>query len=315
MSGERSGVLVVDKPRGPTSHDVVATMRRRLGTRRVGHAGTLDPMATGVLVILFGEGTKLEPFLSSARKVYRAGVELGRSTTTLDAEGDTTEEAPVPGEVLAEIARLESDPRGPGGRVEAALQLERGRLWQVPPAFSAIKVAKIRSHTRARAGEAVELEARPVVVHEARLLSARAPAALELQLDVSKGYYVRAFARDLGAALGCPAHLGALARIRSGPFDLQAALDLDDRERDPLASALSLAQAAARSLASLHLDETQERLARAGRGLDPERVSGAAEIPEGARVALLDTSSRRLIAVCERRPAELAILRVFHDLP
>ncbi len=126
---------------------------------------------------------------------------------------------------------------------------------------------------------------------------------------------MRAFARDLGAALGCPAHLGALARIRSGPFDLQAALDLDDRERDPLASALSLAHAAARSLASLQLDETQERLARAGRGLDPERVSGAAEIPEGARVALLDASARRLIAVCERRPAELAILRVFHDLP
>lgn len=313
---EPSGVLVVDKPKGPTSHDVVGRLRRRLGTRRVGHAGTLDPMATGVLVILFGEGTKLEPFLSSTHKRYRAGVELGAGTSTLDAEGEITARGQVPAGVLQELARLSAEPASEAPLLEAALALERARTAQVPPAYSAIKVDGVRSHARARAGEQVELPPRPVAVRAARVVAAsQEPARLELELEVSKGYYVRSFARDLGLALGCPAHLASLVRTQAGPFRLEEALALEDASLDLLALSRSLASAASACLPRVSLDEAQTRLVRAGRGLDPARVAACAELPSGQPVALLDLSSRHLIAVAERRPEELAPLRVFHDGP
>ena len=208
------GVLRIDKPRGPTSHDVVASVRRALGQRSVGHAGTLDPMATGLLVVMAGEATKLSAHLSGDDKEYDAEVLFGAETDTLDAEGIVTarapDGAPPPGE--AEVA--------------SALAAMTGPLRQVPPAVSAIKVDGVPLHARARRGEVVEVPPRDVVLHEATLRWVRAdPPSCGLSLRVSKGFYVRSFARDLARALGTLGHLGALRRTRSGLMAVDGALD------------------------------------------------------------------------------------------
>jgi tRNA pseudouridine55 synthase len=261
------GVLVIDKPKGPTSHDVVARVRRTLGTRRVGHAGTLDPMASGVLVVLVGEGTKLAPFLTAHDKRYDARVVLGSATDTLDAEGTVTTEAPLPPWLVEEIEHLAGG--SPAPRIEAALAAERARALQTPPAFSAIKIAGQKSYDRARRGEEVELADRPVEVAH---LEARAAgpvdggtrAFLDVSLAVSKGYYVRSLARDLGAALSVPAHLGALRRTQSGPFGLDRACPLSSDRTALAAAVVPLAAAAASSLSAAHL--TAEGVLRASQG-------------------------------------------------
>ncbi|HMJ14672.1 MAG TPA: tRNA pseudouridine(55) synthase TruB, partial [Polyangiaceae bacterium] len=191
------GVLVVDKPEGPTSHTVVAEARRLYGTRAVGHAGTLDPMASGVLVLVFGEATKLSGYLTQQSKRYSARVRLGRSTSTDDAWGEVVEERPI-GEVNRDA-------------LEATLAKERARTEQVPPPVSAIKVCGQRAYRLARAGREPELEARTVCIHSLELLGFDGET-IELELHVSKGYYVRALARDLGQSLGLPAHLSGLRR-------------------------------------------------------------------------------------------------------
>jgi tRNA pseudouridine55 synthase len=229
------GVLLVDKPEGPTSHDVVARVRRLLGTRRVGHAGTLDPMATGLLVVLVGEATKLEPYLSTAEKGYRATIAFGVSTDTLDVTGTTTATAAVDEGLVAELASIERTGRiAEAPRIAAALELERARTEQQPPAHSAIKIDGVRSYTHARAGRDVELALRPVRMLELALDAATsAPASIEISMRVSKGYYVRSFARDLGAALDTPSALARLRRTRSGSFDLSDAVRLDVRAGRP----------------------------------------------------------------------------------
>ncbi len=259
------GVLVVDKPSGMTSHDVVAQARRIFGTRAVGHAGTLDPMATGVLLLLFGEATKLSNFLTADDKRYRATVVFGRATDSLDADGVTTQEVVVTPEQL--------DP----SRIDAALAGELARLSQVPPAVSAIKVDGRRAHALVRAGQAPELAERAVRVHELELLG-REGATITVELCVSKGYYVRAFARDLGTALGLPAHLSALRRLASGGFDLSLARAWP---APPESSLLGTAEAAQRALPSARLSESGLRRARLGQPLEPadfvERPSAAGE--------------------------------------
>lgn len=248
-AGALDGVLVVDKPRGPTSHDVVWRLRRALGQKRIGHAGTLDPMASGVLVVLLGEATKLAPFLTAHDKRYEARVILGRATATLDAQGEITASAPLPAWLVAEIEReAASDPAG-APRLHQALAAERARTQQIPPAFSAIKVAGERSYDRARRGEDVELEARSVAVQAldvtaAGLLEGGALAYVDLSMCVSKGYYVRSLARDLGEHLGVPSHLAALRRTQSGPFDLARAALLTQDRAALEALVLSLAAAA-----------------------------------------------------------------------
>jgi tRNA pseudouridine55 synthase len=205
------GILVVDKPRGPTSHDVVAAARRLLGTRAIGHAGTLDPMASGVLVLLVGEATKLAPYVTSEDKAYCATVAFGRATDTLDAEGTTTEQR-APGTFRLDPAAL-----------ERALVAERARTLQVPPSFSAISVGGVRAHRLSRSGKAVELAERPVAVRSLSLVERREDS-VTLRVEVSKGYYVRALARDLGAALELPAHLAALSRTASGAYRIADAV-------------------------------------------------------------------------------------------
>lgn len=210
------GLLVIDKPRGWTSHDVVNWTRRRLGEKRVGHGGTLDPAAEGVLLIAVGQATRLTSFLQDAGKQYLAHIVLGATSTTDDLEGDflaTTQPVIPP-------ARTE---------VERVLRRFEGEIEQLPPAFSAIKVGGRPLYRRSRAGEAVEATPRRVVIYRLELLHYAYPD-LVLAIDCGKGVYVRSLGRDLGAALGTGAYLHGLIRTRVGPFTLADAWSLDALE-------------------------------------------------------------------------------------
>ncbi len=293
MRATPSGVLVVDKPRGPTSHDVVARMRRALHTREVGHAGTLDPMATGVLVVAVGEATKLVPWLTSQSKAYEATIALGVETDSLDADGRETRRVP-PSETLR-AALAES--RGPhlAPAVRAALEVERARKTQVPPAFSAIHTEGERAHERARRGEEVELAPRVVTVHRLDLVaSSEEPPFVAVALDVSKGYYVRSLARDLSTALGTVGHLTALRRVRSGCFGAVAALPLDTPDDVLAARVEPLARGATRALPVARLTLTGARDARHGRRVKPADIDAPTREP----CAWLDVAGA-LVAVGE----------------
>ncbi len=222
MTAPRDGLLVVDKPAGWTSHDVVARVRRLAGTRRVGHAGTLDPMATGVLLVGVGRATRLLGHLSRGDKSYDATIRLGETTLTDDADG----------ELIAAVSARHLDENA----VRAAAGGLTGELSQVPSQVSAVKVAGRRAYARVRAGEAVELAARAVTVSrfDVRRVS-RVGDIVDVDVSVtcSSGTYVRALARDLGCALGVGGHVTALRRTRVGPFTLAAARPLADVERDP----------------------------------------------------------------------------------
>lgn len=246
-----SGLVVLDKPAGMTSHDVVARVRRALGTRKVGHAGTLDPMATGVLVLGVGRATRLLGHLTLTDKSYEATVRLGASTTTDDAEGEVTGTASAAGVT-------EDD-------VREALRAFEGEIEQVPSTVSAIKVDGKRAYQRARSGEEVELSARPVTIHAIAARNFRRDGDfldLDLTVTCSSGTYVRAIARDLGAALGVGGHLTALRRTAVGPFTLdRAGADLDHPE------VTVIADAARAAFPSVDLTDEQATDVRFGRKL------------------------------------------------
>jgi tRNA pseudouridine55 synthase len=289
------GVLVVDKPKGPTSFDVVARVRRALKTKRVGHAGTLDPMATGVLVVLVGEATKLEPFLVSEDKAYLAHLAFGRATDTLDAEGRVTEEREVPAWLIEELASAS----GPSGaRIDDAIRAELTRTEQTPPAFSAIHVDGKRAYDLARAGKPVELPPRAVEARSITRVASDDPTLLALELRVSKGYYVRSLARDLGERLGVPAHLARLRRTKSGSFDLTEAALLD--APDLASKLLPIARAAERALAIAKLTDEGTLRARQGKLLDPASADHfVLAPPDAVRAAWLDPTGA-LVAVGSR---------------
>jgi tRNA pseudouridine55 synthase len=273
-----SGVLVLDKPRGPTSHDAVSRVRRALGTREVGHAGTLDPMATGVLVVAVGEATKLVPWLTAHHKEYEATIALGIETDTLDAEGREVRRAAPDAEVVQALA--ESRGASVAHRLRAALEAELARTEQVPPAFSAIQQDGERAHERARRGEAVELAPRPVRVHRVELLACSPePPWLAVRLEVDKGYYVRSLARDLARTLGTAGHLTALRRTRSGCFTLDEALPLDTPDDELAARVEDLSRAASRALPVARLSDVGARDARHGRAVQPADVDAPAPGP------------------------------------
>jgi tRNA pseudouridine55 synthase len=207
------GLLNVCKARGFTSHDVVAVVRRTLGTRRVGHAGTLDPLAEGVLPVCVGRYTRLVDHLADTEKGYYAELELGARTTTDDAEGEIVQQRPVP-PLTAET-------------LEPFLAPFRGEIMQVPPIYSAIKVDGHRAYDLARRGDAPELKARPVTIHRLEVVSF-APPRLALLVACSKGTYIRSLARDLGEALGCGAYLTRLVRLWVGSFKLEDAVSLEE---------------------------------------------------------------------------------------
>ena len=291
-----NGVIVVDKPEGWTSHDVVGKMRRLVGTRRVGHAGTLDPMATGVLLLLFGEATKLSNFLTRDDKRYLATVSFGRATDTLDAEGSTTLEAAVSPESLNDSA------------LGDALLAEKNRARQVPPAVSAIKVEGRRAYALTRAGAAPELAERDVKVAELSVVS-RGATTLTLDLRVSKGYYVRALARDLGAALGLPAHLASLRRLASGQFELAEACAWPP---NPEASCLvATADAARRVLPVAELTEGGAQRARLGQPLDIADFARRADAAAGNTQAWFDAAGELIALGHERSGGEFRVVRGF----
>jgi tRNA pseudouridine55 synthase len=287
------GVLVVDKPGKTTSHDIVAQARRIFGTREVGHAGTLDPMATGVLLLLFGEATKLSGFLTRDRKRYRATICLGRSTDSLDADGQTTETVPFDREQLSAAA------------LESALAVERARLHQVPPAVSAIKVDGKRAYALTRAGNAPELPAREVRVEELTLIS-RHESELVVEVEASKGYYVRALARDLGSSLGFPAHLSQLRRLASGRFELADAHPWPALADTAL---LATAEAARRALPAAVLAETGERRARLGQTLEPADFISLRGAPATETEAWFNSAGELIALGHERRPGEFRVVR------
>jgi tRNA pseudouridine55 synthase len=287
------GVLIVDKARGPTSHDVVGRVRRALATKQVGHAGTLDPMATGVLVVAVGEATKLVPWLTAQDKSYEATIALGTETDTLDAEGRLTRSAPVSEALLEALAR--SRPGEVDPLVRDALEAERGRATQVPPAFSAIRQQGVRAHVRARRGEPVELPPRAVRVTRLELIACSMSSPdIAVALDVDKGYYVRSLARDLAERLGTVGHLTALRRTRSGSFTVAEAVSI---ESDVAASLVPLVEAATRALPAARLTEQGARDASCGRPVQPGDLSDSGPDP----CAWLDAEGR-LVAVGQRQP-------------
>jgi tRNA pseudouridine55 synthase len=246
-----SGLVVVDKSGGMTSHDVVSRVRRLAGTRKVGHAGTLDPMATGVLVLGVNRATRLLGHLMLTEKGYDATIRLGVATTTDDAEGEVT--ATVATDGLEEAV------------VRAAAAEFVGDLLQVPTAVSAIKVDGKRAYQRVRDGEQVELKARPVTVHELTVHEVRG-AEVDIAVRCSSGTYIRAIARDLGARLGVGGHLTALRRTAVGPYDLAGARTLDQLGED--FALMPIADAARAAFPTRDLDDTQAADVRVGRVLD-----------------------------------------------
>jgi tRNA pseudouridine55 synthase len=287
---DASGLVVVDKPAGMTSHDVVARLRRILRTRRVGHAGTLDPMATGVLVCGVGRGTRLLGHLAQDSapdaKAYAATIRLGASTTTDDAEGELLSTADPTGVTDEAVATGIAELTGP--------------IMQVPSAVSAIKVDGRRAYARVRAGEEVVLPARPVTVATFTLLARQGPD-LDVVVECSSGTYVRALARDLGAALAVGGHLTALRRTRVGPFDLRQARTLPELESEP-GQSLTLAEAVAAAFPRRDVDDAAAIALAHGRPLPPAGLPGTYGVfaPDGRVLALVadrDGAARPLVVL------------------
>jgi tRNA pseudouridine55 synthase len=271
------GLVIVDKPGGMTSHDVVSRVRRLARTRRVGHAGTLDPMATGVLVLGVEKATRLLGHLTLTRKAYDATIRLGESTVTDDAEGEVVSSADASG------LSLDS--------VRTQISNLTGEIMQVPSAVSAIKINGQRSYARVRSGEDVTLPARPVTVFSFDLLASRV-VGTSLDLDVSvrcsSGTYIRALARDLGAALGVGGHLTALRRTAVGAFTLTEAVPLDDLVENPVS--VPLGEAAAMTFTRRDLDEEAAERIVHGRFLSASGTPGPVAVfgPDGAFLALVE---------------------------
>ena len=273
------GLLIIDKPQGPTSHDVVARMRRVLRERRIGHTGTLDPMATGVLPLVLGRATRLAKFMSASDKTYEAAVRLGVATDSGDAQGTP-------------VGAVSSGPWPAREAIDAALDAFRGTFLQQPPAFSAKLIDGTRSYKLARqargsdpgltgvgpGSDPVAVSAAlpaptSVTVHRLKIVSVEADL-VTLDVDCSAGFYVRSLAHDLGARLGVGAHLVALRRTRSGDFGLDAAIALDAAERDPESAVRHVIPPALMlpGLPAVVLTQEGVRRARNGRNLGPDEV-------------------------------------------
>jgi len=280
VTRSESGLVVVDKPGGITSHGVVSRVRRLAGTRKVGHAGTLDPMATGVLVLGINRATRLLGHLMLTEKRYDATIRLGESRHTDDAEGEVT--ATTPAGHLSEE------------RVRTAAAAFVGDLLQVPTAVSAIKVDGRRAHQLVREGAEVELAARPVTVHELVVGAVRHVGDvvdLDVSVRCSSGTYIRAIARDLGAALDVGGHLTALRRTAVGEFDLSVARTLEQLEEE--FGFVPIAEAARRSFPAVDLDARQAAGVRVGRRLDLELAGTTAVFaPDGEFLALYEPSEQ-----------------------
>lgn len=296
-----SGLVIVDKPAEWTSHDVVGKIRYLAKTRKVGHAGTLDPMATGVLVVGIGQATKLLTYLVGADKTYLATIRLGESTLSDDAQGERTS---APGCADLEAARL-----------QAAVSRLTGDILQVPSSVSAIKVDGRRSYARVRAGEGVELAARPVTISRFAVQGIRPATAadgltvtdVDVAIDCSSGTYIRALARDLGSALGTGGHLTRLRRTAVGRFGIAEAQGIEElsagTESAGALPVISLAAAASAAMTVRALTAQEAVELGHGRTIEPAGVVGiqAAVSPSGDLVAIVADSARR--GIVRARPA------------
>ncbi len=286
------GLLLIDKPSGPTSHDVIARLRRTSGERRMGHTGTLDPLASGLLPVVVGRATRLASLFSGGDKTYEATITLGVTTDTDDAEGvPTSTAAPVP----------------EGEAVRRALDAFRGAFAQTPPRHSAKKIGGRKAYELARQQRPVELVPVTVTVHELELLGCDGNS-VAVRVTVSAGFYVRALARDLGQALGCGAHLAALRRTRCAGFDVRDAVPLTDAERmgPDVAGRLLAPAAALPDLPAVQVTELGYRRAAHGNSLAPEHLCGRWVPPAGGRqrVRVLGPQGE-LLALAESRGGAL----------
>jgi tRNA pseudouridine55 synthase len=290
-----AGLVVVDKPAGMTSHDVVGRCRRIFGTRKVGHAGTLDPMATGVLVVGIERATKILGLLTATDKSYAATIRLGQTTSTEDAEGEVLQSVSAAGATDAQI--------------EAAVAALRGEIDQIPSAVSAIKVDGKRAYKLAREGQAVELAPRRVRIDRFAVVAVRRDGDfvdVDVEVDCSSGTYIRALARDVGAALGVGGHLTALRRTGVGRFGLDEARTLDELADEPRLS-YSLDEACLLAFPRRDLTDDEAEDTRHGRPLKPAGIEGvyAATAPSGQVIALLQDHTNRTKSVVVLRPATL----------
>lgn len=290
-----SGLVIVDKPAGMTSHDVVSHLRRYFRTKKVGHAGTLDPMATGVLVLGIERGTKFLAHMVASTKSYSATIRLGASTATDDAEGEfrwgKASTALKTSDIAAEVATL------------------TGQIMQKPAAVSAIKIKGKRAHELVREGKEVDIPARPVTVHSFEIHDMRTEGDfldLDVSVQCSSGTYIRSLARDMGEALGVGGHLTALRRTTVGPFALADASLLDDLAENPRLS-LSLDEALARSFPVVPVTEEEAVALAMGKWLEPRGLVGvhAAVAPNGQAIALIKEKGKRLATVFVARPSTL----------
>lgn len=289
------GIVVVDKPAGMTSHDVVGRCRRIFGTRKVGHAGTLDPMATGVLVIGIERATKILGLLTATSKSYAATIRLGRSTSTDDAEGEVLQDVPADHVTDEQIA--------------AGIAELRGDIAQRPSSVSAVKIGGKRAYQLAREGQEVELAERRVRIDRFDILAIRRDGAfvdVDVEVDCSSGTYIRALARDLGQALGVGGHLTALRRTRVGGYGLDHARTLDELADNPQLS-YSLDEACLLAFPRRAITAEQSEDASHGRPLTAAGIDGvyAAVGAEGRVVALLEDRGSRTKSVVVIRPATL----------
>ncbi len=288
------GIILIDKPSGITSAEVVRRIKAKVKPARVGHLGTLDPFATGVLPIMVGEATKLAPMLEGGEKVYAGVIKLGGETDTLDRDGKVLREAPVPAidaERLAEVAKQFT-----------------GKIDQVPPVFSAIKRDGVRMYKLARKGNPEELEPPPIRTIEIKDLSLELTAPDEIRFDAtcSPGTYARALARDIGVALGTVAHLKELRRTRSGHFAIADAVNLDDALNASPCPRIGLRKALP-DLAELNVDDAAEKLLRNG---DPRALEG--RVPAGHEMFKV-IHAGNLIAVAKATSRVTAtIVRIFN---
>ena len=295
-----SGIIVIDKPEGLTSFDVVARARRRFRTRSVGHTGTLDPMATGVLPLCIAESTRIARFLTCDDKTYEAELRLGIATDSQDRMGQVIAEFPVP-------------PLNDGD-IESVLAAFRGNIRQVPPMFSAIRVQGERLYEKARRGEVVDREARDVTVHSLELTSRPAPDRLCIRVRCSKGTYIRTLANDIGEKLGCHAHLTALRRTQSGNFTLHQAVTLEEMltsDDETLAKKFIGEREALSGLPEILVDEAAGHWILNGRQLSADALPGMEGFPEDMPVRLTSAAALQMLAVAARAGEAVRYLRVF----
>jgi tRNA pseudouridine55 synthase len=324
---EANGIVVIDKPAGITSYDVVRKLKRVLPGVKIGYLGTLDPLATGVLPLLLGEGTKLAPFLETGHKVYDAALHLGVVTDTQDREGQVLQSV--------DVAACDLSPQ----KIEEVIQRFRGRIMQLPPMYSALKQKGEPLYKLARRGEEAERALREVEIYELQVTRID-PPALHLHIECSKGTYIRTVAHDIGGELGCGAHLAALRRTRSGPFSLEDALPLEDIEvllkagklKDrmiPLAQAMGFLPVVKVGEAdALQISHGQVITLEGAscRSEEDARQGGRQEVPQGAQqggrkegevVRVVARKGGGLVAVgaIQQGKEGLALrpLRVFHD--